>query len=107
MKYVVTYPRLVGVPEVKFHSRWLIVAAMAAVAIEMVRDRVTKIITIDDSPQGVLQLEDQRVEAIERGNCAVEILANLVSRDDEGRWTTVHDADAVVDRQAELSALLA
>jgi hypothetical protein len=62
---------------------------------------------VDTAPQAVINICEQRDDTLERLKIATELLANLVSRDEEGRWTTVHNADAMVDRQAEYDILLA
>lgn len=65
------------------------------------------IATVDLRAQVLINACVNRDGAMEQRDAAVEILANLVARDDAGLWTTVHDADVVVERQADISRILA
>lgn len=108
MKYaVVTRPTTSITPVVLASFRWLWLAQVYS----FVRCE-PEIVSVDTSPQAVINICEQRDDAIRAAadrDHLVRALWGMVARDDEGRWATVHAVDTVLDDETAeiLSSVLA
>jgi hypothetical protein len=101
MKYAIIHPRL-GATHVAESYRWAWLARVLAALYKKAYPEIrgVTIAAVTQDPQEIINICDHRDSAIAQRDAVVGLLYNLVSRDDAGRWTTVHPADTPVNEEA-------